>query len=100
MAQAAEQDNRVQIPNGTAAVCADGVIERRKPVTGEFPGKADHHRGKAVLRKARVRRPTHWILPHPAWIRGVAFVAEKRLRRLTSGRRSLFDFSGGNTYEE
>ena len=49
--KAAEQDNRVGIPDGTAAVCADGVVDRRKPVTGGVPGKADHS-AEAVLRKA------------------------------------------------
>ena len=50
-AGAAEQDNRVKIPDGTAAVCADGVVDRRKPVTGGDSGKADHSAG-AVPRKA------------------------------------------------
>ena len=36
----AEQDNRVRIPDGTAAVCADGSAFRRKPVTGKLGRRA------------------------------------------------------------
>ena len=39
MAVSAEQDNRVKIPNGTAAVNAELVLGR-KPVTGSNSGKA------------------------------------------------------------
>ena len=41
MAGDAEQDNRVKIPDGTAAVCADTPFFWRKPVTEDLLGKAE-----------------------------------------------------------
>ena len=83
MAASAEQDNRVQIPNGTAAVSAECFVVK----TGHwsFSGKAEKHAKRLQpLFYAQVRRPTELAFSAPCVFMGGAFVAEKRLRHRIS----------------
>ena len=60
----AEQDNRVKIPNGTAAVCGMMFSYGESQSLGK-PGKAESIAGVPSAEKPRVRRPTEWISPFP-----------------------------------
>ena len=60
----AEQDNRVRIPDGTAAVCAEDRIIGESQSLEIALGRPIRPVGDAP--QARVRRPTLWILPRSA----------------------------------
>ena len=68
MAQAAEQDNRVQIPDGTAAVSAEGTLGESQSLDifreGEAPVQVCNHLHRHKSEDLRIS-----YLPFPACIR-------------------------------
>ena len=89
MALAAEQDNRVRIPDGTAAVCADVALDENRSLE-ETLGRLSRSEKFATASTGTSQKTYGIGCFRPLRVMEGAFVAEKRLRHPHFGCRNFY----------
>ena len=97
MAAAAEQDNRVKIPNGTAAVCAETIQNGENRSLEEILGRPLERRGRQATPSAGASQKTYGNgILHPPRVYGGCDLSQKTGCGTRYGCRSIL-FLGGKT---